>query len=323
MKKYIYSLTLFATIIISFLCITSEAATLKLNKTKLELQYGGTYTLKANQKVTWSSSNKKIVTVNSSGKLKAVGFGTAKIIAKTKKGKTKTCKVIVQNYVVQKTNNNEYPNKITVYYGNGSHKTYTVYNQKGYSDSWVQGRGCSACSIAIVASAYGQSQSPFDIHYGSPSKSYSERYALAKLGKEVKVNNKSLTVYSLTQMLNNTGIKCHAVYKYNNSSAIKQITKNLKAGRPVVIICHNKTVNGNRLATYIHFLVAVGIDSNGKAIVLNPAGGTVNKSHFTGSFSLTVSQLVKCHMFSCTGNNYHQFYYKQTKNAGGYILIDE
>lgn len=53
MKKYIYSLTLFTTIIISFLCITSEAATLKLNKTKLELQYGGTYTLKANQKVTW------------------------------------------------------------------------------------------------------------------------------------------------------------------------------------------------------------------------------------------------------------------------------
>lgn len=323
MKKHICGIMLFNILIIAFLCISTEAATLKLNKTKLGLQYGKSYVLKANQTVTWSSSNKKIVTVSSSGKIKAVGSGVAKVTAKNKKGKTKTCRVTVQNYVIRKTGNNEYPNKITVYRNNGSSKTYTIYNQKGYDNTWVKNRGCSACAIATVASAYGQTQSPMDIHYGTSNRPYSERYALAKLGKDVKINNKSLTIYSLTQMLHNTGIKCHAVYKYSNSSAIKEITANLKSGRPVIIIAHNKTVNGNRLATYIHFLVVVGIDSDGKAIVLNPAGGTVNKSHFTGSFKLTVSQLVKRHMFSCTGNNYKQFYYKHKKNAGGYIVIDE
>lgn len=302
--------------------ISVEAATPKLNKTKIVLQYGATYQLEANQSVKWSSSKKKVATVSSSGKVKAIGYGTATITAKNKKGQKKTCKVIVQNYAVKKTNNKEYPNKITVY-TNGKSKTYTVYNQKGYSNSWVNGRGCSACAISIVASAYGQTQTPMDIHYGAPDKKYSEQYALAKLGKKVAVNNKSLTIYSLTQMLKNTGIKCHAVYKYSNSKAIKEITANLKAGKPVIIISHNKKVNGNRLATYVHFLVVVGIDSEGKAIVLNPAGGTINQSHFTGAFKLTVSQLVKGHMWSCTGKNYKQFYYSSKKNAGGYILIDK
>ena len=323
MRKYLCGFVLMLITFLFLLRMPVEAATLKLNKTKVAIQYGNTYQLKANQKVTWTSSNNKIVTVSSSGKIKGVGFGSAKIIAKNKKGKTKTCNVIVQNYYITKTNKKEYPNIITIY-TNGKPKTYTVYNQKGYSDSWIKNRGCSASAVAIITSAYGQKQTPKDIHYGTVDKQYSERYALKKLKKNVAINNnKSLTFYFLNQILNNSGVKSHAVYKYNKSKAIKEITANLKNGKPVIIICHNKKVNGNRLATYIHFLVLAGIDSNGKAIVLDPNGGGVNKSPHTGAFSLTVSQIVNRHMFSCTGNDYLQLYYKKTKNMGGYILIDE
>lgn len=48
-----------------------EAATMKLNTTNLTLMNVRSYTLKVkntNKKVTWSSSNKKIATVNSKGK---------------------------------------------------------------------------------------------------------------------------------------------------------------------------------------------------------------------------------------------------------------
>jgi len=48
-----------------------EAATMKLNATNLTLMNVRSYTLKVkntNKKVTWSSSNKKIATVNSKGK---------------------------------------------------------------------------------------------------------------------------------------------------------------------------------------------------------------------------------------------------------------
>lgn len=83
--------------------ITVKAAgTLKLGKTKLSLSKGGSATLKATAapakgagKITWSSSDKGVATVSKSGKVKAVGSGTATITAKTADGRQATCKVSV------------------------------------------------------------------------------------------------------------------------------------------------------------------------------------------------------------------------------------
>ena len=65
--------------------------TIKLNKQKLTLYVGGSYTLKpsvtpkgADKKVSWKSSSKKIVTVSSKGKLKAKKAGKATITATSK-----------------------------------------------------------------------------------------------------------------------------------------------------------------------------------------------------------------------------------------------
>ncbi len=75
----------------------SQTQTIKLNKKKLSLYRTKTYTLKVSgtkQPVTWSTSNKKIVTVNKSGKIKAKRVGTAVITAKVANKKLK-CKVTV------------------------------------------------------------------------------------------------------------------------------------------------------------------------------------------------------------------------------------
>ena len=77
----------------------------KLNTTSATIDEGKTVTLKAtiepskatNQEVTYKSSNTKVATVNSSGKVKGVSEGTAKITVTTKDGnKTATCKVTVK-----------------------------------------------------------------------------------------------------------------------------------------------------------------------------------------------------------------------------------
>jgi uncharacterized protein YjdB len=68
--------------------------TLKKGKSKT-LKYtlpSGTYT----SKVTWTSSNKKIATVNSSGKVTAKKKGSCTITATTHNGKTATCTVTVK-----------------------------------------------------------------------------------------------------------------------------------------------------------------------------------------------------------------------------------
>ena len=84
--------------------VIQPVKSVKLNKTSGTLEVGKTYTLKAtvspsdasNQSVKWSTSNKKVATVSSSGKVTAVGNGTATITCKTVDGsKTATYKVTV------------------------------------------------------------------------------------------------------------------------------------------------------------------------------------------------------------------------------------
>lgn len=78
-----------------------HAKTVSLNKKTLKLSVGGTATLTAkyspsyiSDKAVWSSSNKKVATVSSSGKITAKALGTAKI--KVKYGsKSATCVVKV------------------------------------------------------------------------------------------------------------------------------------------------------------------------------------------------------------------------------------
>lgn len=78
---------------------TTEAATIKLNKTAVTISQGKTYKLKVTgtkTKVKWTSSNKKIATVNSSGTVTAKAVGRATITAKVGK-KSLKCKVTVKS----------------------------------------------------------------------------------------------------------------------------------------------------------------------------------------------------------------------------------
>lgn len=79
--------------------VTVEAATtVKINKSKLTLEKGKSYTLKitgTTKKVKWASSNKKVATVSTKGKVTAVSKGTATITA-TVSNKKYTCKVTVK-----------------------------------------------------------------------------------------------------------------------------------------------------------------------------------------------------------------------------------
>lgn len=98
-NKLILSLVLaFTLVLMSFSTDVYAAKKPKLSKTRITLTVGKTYKLKVKnnkKKVTWKSSNKKIATVTSSGKVKAKKAGTVKITAKIKNKKL-VCKVIVK-----------------------------------------------------------------------------------------------------------------------------------------------------------------------------------------------------------------------------------
>ena len=70
----------------------------KLNKTSITLKIGQTYQLKlsgTNQKITWKSSNSKIVAVNKAGRLQAKSAGNATVTAQVN-GIRFVCKVKIQ-----------------------------------------------------------------------------------------------------------------------------------------------------------------------------------------------------------------------------------
>ncbi len=83
----------------------SYAATIKLTKSKLELNVGDTYTLKlsgASGTVKWSSDKKTVATVSSKGKITAKSTGKATISA-TYKNKKYKCTVTIVDKVVTVT----------------------------------------------------------------------------------------------------------------------------------------------------------------------------------------------------------------------------
>ena len=105
-----------------------EVTGVKLNKTSLSFTgTGSSQTLTAtvspsnatNKTLTWSSSNTSVATV-SNGVVKAVGFGTATITAKSNNGKTASCSVTVNP--IQPTGIKATPETSTLYGLNGTVK---------------------------------------------------------------------------------------------------------------------------------------------------------------------------------------------------------
>lgn len=87
--------------------VTVSDYIISLNKTSLKLDKGNTTNLKAtiipsdyaSKKITWTSSNKNIATVDSNGNVKAVGAGQATITAKLDNDMVDTCKVKVSENI--------------------------------------------------------------------------------------------------------------------------------------------------------------------------------------------------------------------------------
>lgn len=89
--------------------VTVQAPT--ISKSKITMKKGSSTVLKlngTNQKITWKSSNKKIATVTSKGKITARKAGTATITA-TVLNKKFTCKITVRNSSSGSSSNSSVP----------------------------------------------------------------------------------------------------------------------------------------------------------------------------------------------------------------------
>lgn len=96
-KAKLYAIALIMILLLSF-PMSVNAAKVKLNKKSITLPIGASFQLKVKgtkKKVKWKSSNKRVVTVNKKGLVKAKKTGKVTIKAKVGK-KTYKCKVTVR-----------------------------------------------------------------------------------------------------------------------------------------------------------------------------------------------------------------------------------
>ncbi|MDO5518969.1 MAG: Ig-like domain-containing protein [bacterium] len=113
---------------------TRVEAAAKINKSKVTLPIGASEQLKVNgtsKKATWKTTDKKVATVSSKGKVTAKKAGSAKIQAKLGK-KTYTCKVNVLNFKLNKSSVTMTQGKTTTLKVSGtkSKVTYKSSNKK-------------------------------------------------------------------------------------------------------------------------------------------------------------------------------------------------
>ena len=129
-------------LMLMFQSVNINAATkVKINKTKASIYVGKTVQLKitgTKKKITWKSSNKKVATVTSNGKVKGIKKGTAKITATVSKKKY-TCKVTVK----EKTMNNPDSSNIT----NDSKEVDTINETNSEQKSNISLDGINICNI--------------------------------------------------------------------------------------------------------------------------------------------------------------------------------
>lgn len=254
-----------------------EVTGIKLDNTSVKLNVGKTKTLKATitpqkagTKITWSTSNNKVATISSTGKITAKKPGEAVITVKTSNGKTAQCKVKVILSVSSSTktknkNGNGYSKVITMgdrtfklykqYQGSYSQKPYNSTNNKRMQK--ISNTGCGPSSLAIVLSGYGYNKNPYDV------------------GKLLLKNSKPSGLPSMEKEMKAIGMKViKHDYSSNYEKTYQEMKDSLESGHQIVLYVGKKSPSKywkNFTNSGYHFISILGIDSsNNKVYVGNP-----------------------------------------------------
>lgn len=181
MKLKIKGLRLLLSLILCFTLVVSgvniNAATkVKINKKTASIYVGKTVQLKitgTKKKVSWKSSNKKVATVTTKGKVKGIKKGTAKITATVSKKKY-TCKVTVKEKTTPNTNNANNNEEVDTISSNDNQNTNntSVISLDGidicnYNEDYetVNGLNIRVTSIATKAAIEGENFISYVVKY--------------------------------------------------------------------------------------------------------------------------------------------------------------
>lgn len=167
---------------------TVAVTSVSLNKTSLSFTgTGASQTLTAtvspanatNKAVTWSSSNTSVATVSSDGTVKAVGYGTATITAKSNNGKTASCTVNVKKEEVTALTIATQPTKTSYSVGDTLNTTGLTLKATYNNDTVKTISSGFTCNVSKLTSTGSQTAT---VSYGGKTASFEVSVAKAPQG---------------------------------------------------------------------------------------------------------------------------------------------
>ena len=195
-----------------------------LNKSSLNfIGTGSSQTLTAtvspsnatNKTLTWSSSNTSVATV-SNGVVKAVGFGTATITAKSNNGKTAAVKVTVEQVALSSIAVATMPSKTYYYAGetlNTAGLTLKATYNNGSTKTITEGFTCSPTKLNTV-----NHSQPITVSYGGKTTTFTVNVNEFYVKSIEIASAPTKTAYFVGDTLDTTGLKIKVFY---NSGASK------------------------------------------------------------------------------------------------------
>ena len=226
-----------------------------------------------NKAVTWSSRNTSVATVSSDGTVKAVGYGTAVITAKTVNGLTSNCTINVKKEEVTSLTIATKPTK-TNYYVGDTLNTAGLTLKAAYNNGTTQTiTGGFTCTPTALSTAGVQTVT---VNYGGKTATFTVNVQDVTLSGIAIASNPTKTSYYVGDTLDTTGLKLTATY---NNGTTQTITSGFTCTPTALSTAGAQTVTVNYGGKTATFAVNVqDVTLSGIAIASNPT----KTSYFVG-----------------------------------------
>ena len=170
-----------------------------------------------NKAVTWSSRNTSVATISSDGTVKAVGYGTTVITAKTVNGLTSNCTINVKKEEVTSLTIATKPTK-TNYYVGDTLNTAGLTLKAAYNNGTTQTiTGGFTCTPTALSTAGVQTVT---VNYGGKTATFTVNVQDVTLSGIAIASNPTKTSYYVGDTLDTTGLKLTATYNNGTTQTI-------------------------------------------------------------------------------------------------------
>ena len=170
-----------------------------------------------NKAVTWSSNNTSVATVSSDGTVKAVGYGTAVITAKTVNGLTSNCTINVKKEEVTSLTIATQPTKTNYYVGdtlNTAGLTLKAAYNNGTTQTITSGFTCTPTALSTAGAQ------TVTVNYGGKTATFAVNVQDVTLSGIAIASNPTKTNYYVGDTLDTTGLKLTATYNNGTTQTI-------------------------------------------------------------------------------------------------------